>query len=374
MQHISIQTEILKCNCRVRYKVPYMADQDINNHRKSCFPTSYHSAAELNSGRHFLPLTPSPHFSFSSNYRGSAYTVSFTEVFSSSIWVTYLWVTPVQVKYLKESFALHCCPEQSSWWHAGSISSHTPYRLPRHRKQIPLPSSGALSFPHKICCQRKGVQSFFPFTGGLVSFCYINGNCRCTTTQMLISSNSRKGCMHSGRKKYPSVHAILAFKGKCAVEKEGMIGEIKLKCRKKNISNRRELLPVLLAKMLSWCSVRIHRCTGSPADYPNPVLRFQRSCPATVALGNSAAQSSSDLGGSPVPCFPRLAGQPLRHSCSISRLSCQRVCGSFKGPGVKWGCRAALTATAEAPLVRVSQALCDKKHGSLFALTVQVVY
>jgi len=50
------------------------------------------------------------------------------------------------------------------------------------------------------------------------------------------------------------------------VEKEGMIEEIKLKCRKKNISNRRELLPVVLAKMLSRCSVRIHGCTGSPAD------------------------------------------------------------------------------------------------------------
>lgn len=51
-----------------------------------------------------------------------------------------------------------------------------------------------------------------------------------------------------------------------------MIGEIKLKCRKKNISNRRELLPVMLAKRLSRCSVRIHECAGSPSDYPNTML------------------------------------------------------------------------------------------------------
>lgn len=54
-----------------------------------------------------------------------------------------------------------------------------------------------------------------------------------------------------GENENPSIRAILAFKGKCAVEKEGVIGEIKLKCRKKNISNRREFLPVVLAKMLS---------------------------------------------------------------------------------------------------------------------------
>lgn len=118
-------------------------------------------------------------------------------------------------------------------------------------------------------------------------------------------SKQQKRLHALGKKTYPSVHAILAFKGKCAVEKEGMIGEIKLKCRKKNISNRRKLLPVMLAKMLSRCSVRIHRCTGSPADYPNAMLRFQGSCPATVASESSAAQSSSELSGSPV-----LAGQP----------------------------------------------------------------
>lgn len=67
MQHISIQTEILKCNCGVRYKVPYVADQDMNNHSKSCLLTPYHSAEELKSRRHFLPLTPTPQFSFSYN-------------------------------------------------------------------------------------------------------------------------------------------------------------------------------------------------------------------------------------------------------------------------------------------------------------------
>lgn len=133
-----------------------------------------------------------------------------------------------------------------------------------------------------------------------------------------------------GENENPSIRAILAFKGKCAVEKEGMIGEIKLKCRKKNISNRREFLPVVLAKMLSWCSVRLHRCTGSPADYPNTMLSCQ--VPGKLSCNCSLRElSSSDLGGSVVPYFPRLAGQPLGHSCSISWFSCQMVCGTFKG-------------------------------------------
>lgn len=129
-----------------------------------------------------------------------------------------------------------------------------------------------------------------------------------------------------GEKKYPSVHAILAFKGKCAVEKEGMIGEIKLKCRKKNISNRRELLPVVLAKMLSCCSVRIHRCAGSPADNPNtmPICQVPGKLSCNCSLRDLSSSASSDLGGSAVPYFPGLAGQPLGHSCSICWLSCQR--------------------------------------------------
>lgn len=120
-----------------------------------------------------------------------------------------------------------------------------------------------------------------------------------------------------------------------------MIGEIKLKCRKKNISNRRELLPVVLAKMLSRCSVRIHGCTGSPADYPNTMLSWRvlgklswfyslrgrscsaqfwprwLSCPLFLWVGRSPSQS--------------LAGHPFRHSCSISQLFCQRLWGMFKG-------------------------------------------
>lgn len=119
-----------------------------------------------------------------------------------------------------------------------------------------------------------------------------------------------------------------------------MIGEIKLKCRKKNISNRRELLPVVLAKMLSRCSVRIHGCTGSPADYPNTMLSWRvlgklswfyslrgrscsaqfwppwLSCPLFLWVGRSPSQS--------------LAGHPFRHSCSISQLFCQRLWGMFK--------------------------------------------
>lgn len=43
-----------------------------------------------------------------------------------------------------------------------------------------------------------------------------------------------------------------------------------------------------------------------------------------------------------------------------------------KAPRGKRGCRAALTDTAEGVLVRVSQALCDKEHGRLFALAAQV--
>lgn len=278
MQHISIQTEILKLNCRVRYKVPYMADWDINNHGKSCLLTSYHSAAELNSRRH-----------------------------------------------------------------AGSISSHTSYKLPRHRKQISSPSSGAFCFPHKICCQRKGVQNFFPSTSGLVSLCYINGNCRCTSTQMLTSSNSRKGYMHLGRKKNPSAHAILALKGKCAVEKEGMIGEIKLKCRKKNISNRRELLPVVLAKPLSWCSVRIHRCAGSPADCPNtmPSCQGPGKLSCNCSLRELSTEPSSDLGGSLVPDSPRLAAQPGAFLQYLLLLLPDWPVAPSKVPRVVRGCRAA---------------------------------
>lgn len=91
-----------------------MADQDKNNHSTSCLLTPYHSAPELiQEGTSF----PSPHpliLPFPPTYTASMYTILFAEVFSSSIWVTYRWVTPVQVKYPRKNYGgLHCIHLQS---------------------------------------------------------------------------------------------------------------------------------------------------------------------------------------------------------------------------------------------------------------------
>lgn len=109
-----------------------------------------------------------------------------------------------------------------------------------------------------------------------------------------------------GEEEHTSVCAVLAFKGKCAVEKEGMIEEIKLKCRKKNISNRRELLPVVLAKMLSRCSVRMHGWTGRPADYLNTMLSWKVLGKLSYFYSLRELSTSVQLwpwGGSLVPCL-----------------------------------------------------------------------
>lgn len=91
-----------------------MADQDKNNHSTSCLLTPYLSASELiQEGTSF----PSPHpliLPFPPTYTASMYTILFAEVFSSSIWVTYWWVIPVQVKYPRKNCGgLHCIHLQS---------------------------------------------------------------------------------------------------------------------------------------------------------------------------------------------------------------------------------------------------------------------
>lgn len=150
----------------------------------------------------------------------------------------------------------------------------------------------------------------------------------------------RKGYMHLGRKNiHPSVQSQLS-RGNVQWKKEGMIGEIKLKCKKKNISNRRELLPVVLAKMLSRCSKRIPGFAGSSADYPNMMMIWRvlekllyfyslrepncwvqlspwwLSCPSLLWVSRNSPQSK--------------AGRPYGHSCSIS-APCQMVWYVFKG-------------------------------------------
>lgn len=99
--------------------------------------------------------------------------------------------------------------------------------------------------------------------------------------------------------------------------------------------------------MFLRCSVRIHGCTGSPADYPNMMLSWRvlgklscfyslrelsssvhlwprwLSCPLFLWVGTSSSLS--------------LAGQPARHSCSISWVSCQMVWGMFKGTASEEG-------------------------------------
>lgn len=94
---------------------------------------------------------------------------------------------------------------------AGSLSRICTCRLHQHSlhplycccldSRLPYRLLGLFLFLPKTCCQRKGVQSFFLSTGGSVSLCCINGNCRCTSAQTLISSNSREKatCTWGGR-------------------------------------------------------------------------------------------------------------------------------------------------------------------------------
>lgn len=219
--------------------------------------------------------------------------------------------------------------------------ANAPHVLPLLTKKISLPSSESLSFPPlRSDVRQREIRAFLSTTGS-VSFRHINGNCRCTSAQTLTSSNSREKatCTWGGRI-YVCLYN-LSFRGEmCSGKKEGMIGEIKLKCKKKNISNRRELLPVVMAKMLSRCSERIHVVAGSPTDYPDMMMirrvlekllyfyslrepscwvqlsPWWLSCPLLLWVSRSSPQSQ--------------AGQPYRHSCSIS-APCQMVWYVFKG-------------------------------------------
>lgn len=187
------------------------------------------------------------------------------------------------------------------------------------RKQTSLPPSGSSSFPPlRSVVRGREFRASFSLPMGQFHSVTLMEIAGALQLKYWFFQTAEKRLHALGEEEYASVCEILAFKGKCAVEKEGIIGEIKLKCRKKKISNRRELLPVVLAKMLLRCSVRIHRCTGSPADYPNIWLSWR-------VLGKLSCFYSLREKSSSVQFWPQWLSCPLflwvhrSYSQSLSR-------------------------------------------------------
>lgn len=113
-----------------------------------------------------------------------------------------------------------------------------------------------------------------------------------------------------------------------------MIGKIKLNAGKRILVTEGNFT-CGAAKMLSRCSVRIHGCAGSPADYPNTVLSWKVLRKLSCFYGLKEPSNSVQLW----TCWlsytlflwigrsssQSLAEQPFTHSCSIFQLSCQKV-------------------------------------------------